>query len=200
MHTFIARNIASYGEDEITIAALHRHWFDIITSFFLVFLMLIFLLGGHILFPLFFPIAENPEYAALFSLFESSFSMLILVLFSLIWIDYYFDVWIITNKRIINIEQHGLFSREISELELDKIQDVSADIMGIIPTFLNYGDVYVQTAGETERFEFKKIPNPYDIKDLIMSLEKNNEARIEKEKAMTGAKEMKSAFQDQNFQ
>ena len=109
-------------------------------------------------------------------------------------------LWIITNKRIINIEQKGLFSREISELELDKIQDVSADIIGIIPTFLGYGDIYIQTAGETEKFIFKNIPDPYGVKDLIMGLEKNNERRVEKEKAMSEAREMKSAFQDQNFQ
>ena len=98
--------------------------------------------------------------------------MLLWTLFFLTWIDYYFDVWIITTKRIINIEQRGLFSREISELNFDKIQDVSTEVLGILPTFLNYGDVQIQTAAEQEKFLFRKIPNPYEVKDLLMNLQK----------------------------
>ncbi|EKE11588.1 MAG: hypothetical protein ACD_15C00059G0026 [uncultured bacterium] len=196
MFKFITRDICCIEENEITIAVIHRHWFDILKNFFLIFLMSVFLGGIHFFLPPLFSILETDEFYSLLVLFEISFSMLILILFFLIWIDYYFDVWIITNKRIINIEQKGLFSREISELELNKIQDVSAHVSGVIPTFLDYGDVFVQTAGERERFIFKKISAPYATKDLIMSLEKNNEKAIEKEKAMGEAREIKSALQD----
>ncbi|HCU70736.1 MAG TPA: hypothetical protein DIC35_03190 [Candidatus Moranbacteria bacterium] len=196
MFKFIAKDIACSEENENTIAVIHRHWFDILKNFFLILLMILFLAGINFLLPSLFPILEFGEYHSMLVLFEISFSMLILILFFLIWIDYYFDVWIITNKRIINIEQKGLFSREISELELDKIQDVSAHVSGIIPTFLDYGDVFVQTAGERERFIFKKISAPYATKDLIMSLEKTNEKRIEKERAVSEAQELKSALQD----
>jgi ribosomal protein S28E/S33 len=40
---------------------------------------------------------------------------------------------------------------------------------------LNYGDVFVQTAAEKERFIFRKVPNPNKIKDLLMKLEKEKE-------------------------
>lgn len=200
MFSFIAKNITNHGEDENTIIVLHRHWFDILKNFSFIFLLVFFLIANHIVLPILFPILASAEYGLLLLFLESSFAMLIVILFFLIWIDYYFDVWIVTNKRIINIEQKGLFSREVSELELDRIQDVSAHVLGIIPTFLNYGDVLIQTAGEREKFIFKKVADPYAIKDLIMSLEKTNELRIEKEKAMGEAREMKSALQDANFQ
>jgi len=93
-----------------------------------------------------------------------------------IWIDYYFDVWIVTDKRIVNIEQKALFSRVVSELELEKIQDITSDVKGVIPTFLNYGDLYVQTAAEMERFVFHNIPDPYAVKDMVMNLHKKKEA------------------------
>jgi hypothetical protein len=35
---------------------------------------------------------------------------------------------------------------------------------------LNYGDVSVQTAGESEHFLFRQIADPSGIKDLIMKL------------------------------
>jgi hypothetical protein len=105
------------------------------------------------------------------------FSHFHLAVFFIIWIDYYFDVWIVTNERIVNIEQKGLFSRGISELELENIQDITVEVLGIIPTFLNYGNLYVQTAAEKERFIFKHVPDPYAIKDLIMNLQKTYEKK-----------------------
>jgi hypothetical protein len=60
------------------------------------------------------------------------------------WIDYYFDVWIITNERIINIEQKNLFIRTTSEVTLTRVQDVTATIGGFFPTLLDFGDVLVQ--------------------------------------------------------
>jgi len=98
--------------------------------------------------------------------------MFIWIFFFLIWIDYYFDVWIITNLRIVNIEQKGLFNRSVSEMDFGRIQDVTAEVIGIIPTFFNYGDVFIQTAAETERFLFRQVPDPYHIKDVLMQLQK----------------------------
>ena len=53
-----------------------------------------------------------------------------------------------TNDRIVDIEQHGLFSRTISEVDLFRIQDVTVDIHGIIATLLNYGNLTVKTASD----------------------------------------------------
>ena len=86
------------------------------------------------------------------------------------FIDYYLDVWIVTTDRIINIEQKGLFARTVSELKLYNIQDVTSEIQGIIPTLLHFGNVYVQTAAETERFIFKNIANPPIIAKQIIDL------------------------------
>ena len=70
------------------------------------------------------------------------------VLFFIKWTDYYLDVFILTDRRVIYITQKGLFSRRIATSRLDRVQDVSAEVTGMMPTFLNYGDVHVQTAGE----------------------------------------------------
>lgn len=86
----------------------------------------------------------------------------------MVWIDYFFDVWIITNERIINIEQKGLFVRTVSELKFSRIQDVTSEVSGMIPTILNFGDVKIQTASEEDMFLFRHVPDPYHIKDVIM--------------------------------
>lgn len=86
------------------------------------------------------------------------------------FMDYYLDLWIVTNDRLVNIEQQGLFARTISELDLYKIQDVTSEIKGMVATFLNYGRVSVQTAGEKERFVFEDIPNPHEVRKNIINL------------------------------
>ncbi len=86
------------------------------------------------------------------------------------FLDYYLDAWIITNDRLMNIEQHGIFGRVISELDLYKIQDTTSEVKGILPSVFGYGNIHVQTAGETKRFELKQIPNPHEVRKLIMDM------------------------------
>ena len=106
---------------------------------------------------------------------ESLATLFIWNFFFILWLDYYLDAWIVTTERIINIEQRGFFSRDISELKLTKIQDVTSEIIGVIPTLLNYGNIYVQTAGETERFTFYQIPNPNYVKNIIVELQEKEQ-------------------------
>ena len=155
----------------------HRHWFDILSQFFIILVMILLLLASCILTPIFFPSLVIGVNATLLSFLQNLFLLVAWMLFFVIWIDYYFDVWIVTDERIVNIEQKSLFSRSISELELENIQDITVEVLGVIPTFLNYGNLYVQTAAEKERFIFQHVPDPYAIKNLVMNLQKSYEKK-----------------------
>jgi uncharacterized membrane protein YdbT with pleckstrin-like domain len=100
----------------------------------------------------------------------SAYYLFVWLFFFFSFIDYYLDVWIITSERIIAIEQKGFFSRTIAEQRLYRIQDVTSDLKGILPTILNYGQVHVQTAGEVERFVFSQVPDPEGIRSVIIKL------------------------------
>jgi uncharacterized membrane protein YdbT with pleckstrin-like domain len=169
---FQSYHFSGQKEGEQMILVVRRHWFNIVQNMASVFVMIFFLIGSYAFLPTLFPALNTPPFNGLFVFLENLFAMITWVFFFLLWIDYYFDVWIITNKRVVNVEQKGLFNREVSELELERIQDITTDVKGIIPTFLNYGDVFVQTAGKTERFDFADVPDPYGIKDIIMNLQK----------------------------
>jgi uncharacterized membrane protein YdbT with pleckstrin-like domain len=106
----------------------------------------------------------------LFIIFTSSYYIFIWLFFFFSFIDYYLDVWIITNERIIDIQQKGFFSRIISEQRLYRIQDVTSEVHGFLPTVFRYGNVYVQTAGSKQRFFFNEIPNPENVRDTIIKL------------------------------
>lgn len=122
------------------------------------------------LIPMLFPGIIGSQNAPIFFFLENSFLLFLWVTLFLIWIDVSFDVWIITEERIVNIEQKGLFTRRVSELRFHTIQDVTSEVNGVLPSILNYGDVLVQTAGENPRFIFRNIPNPIEVKDRIMQL------------------------------
>ncbi len=105
-----------------------------------------------------------------------------LFLFQL-FLDYYLDSWIVTNRRILNIEQNGLFGRTVSELRLYRIQDVTAIVNGFVKTMFNFGEVEIQTAGERERFLFEEIPRPNEVARKILELsETDRRDHIEEEK------------------
>lgn len=100
----------------------------------------------------------------------SIYYLCIWLFFFVAFIDYYLDIWIVTNDRIVSIEQKGMFNRTVAGLKLYRIQDITAESKGLFPTMLNYGNVFVQTAGEQDRFVFKNVPNPYSVSKRILEL------------------------------
>lgn len=156
--------------NENILAVYRRHWlilaFEIAT---LIFVGLIFILAA-VLLAIFIPAVRVYPYITLYCWLSTTFFHGLFVVLFIRIADYWLDAWIITNERIIDIEQKGLFSREVSEFKLDKIQDVSFDVRGIIPTFFRYGDVQVQTAGSERNFVFYTVPNPQEIKNKILKI------------------------------
>ncbi len=156
-------------ENEQVLRVIHRHWFNILMHFIVVFFCTFFVVGSFSILPLFFPEIVSGA-STLFSFAQNTIFIFIWLYGFLVWIDYYLDVWIVTNERIVNIEQKGLFTRHISELRFSRVQDVTSSVDGLIPTMLNFGDVYVQTAAEQERFVFRQVGDPFAIKDEVMRL------------------------------
>lgn len=101
--------------------------------------------------------------------FAYSIWLLILwISFFVEWTNYYLDVWYVTTKRVIDVEQKGMFHREISNLRFDKVQDVTIEVRGILATFFGFGNVRVQTASENSRdFYMSHAANPEGIRKLI---------------------------------
>lgn len=157
--------------DEQILHIVHRHWFDILKQYFPIIILLILMLVGFYLNPYIFTGFINENSITIFYFFQSLLLLVIWVYSFIIWFDYYLDVWIITSKRVINVEQKGLFSRHVSELSFLQIQDISTDISGFIPTVLSYGHVHIQTAAEQSKFVFRSVPHPYDIKATLIELQ-----------------------------
>ena len=135
----------------------------------------LFLVSFIILPPLMFFIVEQNisikgnDMALFFSVY-SAILLIAWIAFFIIWTNYYLDILIVTNKRVIDIEQKGFFHREVSTLRLDNIQDISVNISGFLATLLDLGTIKIQSAGESPEFIIRDIPRPNRVKATIYEL------------------------------
>lgn len=102
-------------------------------------------------------------------LFISSLWYLLLWLLSFYLLTFYaLNTVVVTDKRIIEKEQHHFFNRKVSELHAYRVQDVSVHTNGFIETLFCFGDIVVQTAASEREFIFHQIAHPERVKDIIM--------------------------------
>lgn len=124
--------------------------------------------------PGFFDVNVNGNIYALLVFLYSLWVLVLWISFFLDWTKYYLDVWYVTEKRIIMIDQKQLFNREVSNVRFDKIQDVSVEVPGFLSTLLDFGNIKVQTASEGLcEFNMRVIRHPGMVREVIFS--KHNE-------------------------
>lgn len=84
-----------------------------------------------------------------------------------LWFLYNNYLYILTNQRLIIMEQMSLFTRRLNESELDKIQNVTVEVKGIMKTMLNFGNIKITTAGVDPVMSLQNVENPYEIQQTI---------------------------------
>jgi hypothetical protein len=85
-----------------------------------------------------------------------------------VWTHYYLDLWVITDRRIIAVEQIHFFNRNVAIFRLERMQDIEFTIRGLIQTFFNFGTLTAQTAGHVEaNFKSTGMPNPDELQNII---------------------------------
>lgn len=99
------------------------------------------------------------------------FPILLGIIFALkTFIVWYYNAFIITNRRVIDLDQRGFFERIVSEAPLETIQDVSHRRKGIWQTIFCYGDVRIQIADTDTGLEIKNVRAPEITQQLISDL------------------------------
>ena len=158
--------------DEKIVVVLHRHWFVFIKNFARILLMAIFplVVAGIVTTFTSIDFSVGSFAYTLLVMGSSLYLFFLLLLLYDRWLDYALDVFIVSDKRVVDIEQSGLFHRTVSEQRLYRVQDVTFEVKGVIRTFLQFGDVYIQTAAERERFVFEDVPHPDRITEVILRL------------------------------
>lgn len=94
------------------------------------------------------------------------------------FLSWFFNVYIVTDERIIDVDFHNLIYREISETKIDKIQDVTFTMGGVMSAFFNYGNVIIQTAGTVPNFDFQAVPEPASVVKILQQLRTEEEKEV----------------------
>ncbi len=154
-------------EGEEVLLFLRQHWFVLLNKMTLV---LVGALLPFLVFVMFGEVLVQYELVMGYVLLWAIFYMMLWYILFYHLTMYILDTWIVTNYRIVDSKQIGFFSREVAELNLLNIQDVSFHMKGAVATMMNYGDLDVQSAGADKKFLFLAIPNPQAVKDRIMEI------------------------------
>jgi len=158
-------------EDEELILVAGKHWYLLILPLIKVFLglVLVFLvlrfLGASIYFTIAFFI-------------WTALGVTYFIINYIVWSKtrYY-----LTTERIIVREQKSLFSKQISEIELDNIHNVSYKISGPSSAAFKFGDVILQSYGASKALILKSVVSPQKIHQRISQIISEIRAEVKRE-------------------
>lgn len=126
------------------------------------------------------------DYTSILDPVPSNFRFVFLMIWYLITLAYslqkflswFFNVYIITDERIVDVDFNNLIYKEVHDAHIDRIQDVTYNMGGVIRTLLNYGDVLIQTASEVPNFDFLAVPHPDKVAKVLQELQTEEDLEV----------------------
>lgn len=175
IHTFSSFCQNPYGisfqsqeEDEKILLFLRRHFITnvpwIIIGLFLtvlpILLPFLFILTGFLL-----TLPQN-----LTMLFIAFYYLIVFAYLFINFLTWFYNIGLVTTKRAVDVDFSDLVYHNVAATKLSLIQDVDYTQVGVLPSLFNYGDVFVQTAGDKPNFDFLAVPNPAKAAHIIEEL------------------------------
>ncbi len=168
-----AREFNWLRDDEWTVFVVQRHWSR---------------LFRQIIAPLLFVLLLTPLLSFLLTLGSSLWAaiptvivgLLLVALFGVIvwrYLNWRDDYFVLTTQRVVHIEREWPFAVHSEECALDSIQDIYEVRSGLSANILNYGNLALQTAGETVNIDMDNIPDPSRLRALIFQQIERSRAR-----------------------
>ena len=84
------------------------------------------------------------------------------------FLNWYFNVYIVTDKNIVDVDFHSVLFKNIDVAPLRNIEDTSSSMGGIFSAIFHYGNVFIQTAGAGKTIDFHSVPRPHHVADFIL--------------------------------
>lgn len=142
-----------------------------------------FIFAGFLLlapFFFFFPLMKLGSFGLLLFIIVESFAILY---FGRLWVTWYYTLLIITQERVIDTDQIGLFKREIIEIDIDNISDSVIEKPKLFLRMLGISGLRIKTdkAHEFDIF-FPALRNAKDIADLIRDIQSSKDQKLSKQK------------------
>ncbi len=157
-------------QDEQIYLVIREHWFYLMSRMVIWLLFIVALIAFDYFVPIYVPSILAAPFDSYIQLGKDIYLVVLILGVFMTWVKYYLNMQIVTSERIVDITHNTIFSHTISELGLEKIEDVTSETTGFIGNIFGFGNVYIQTAGREERFTFDSIPDPDKLERLIQNL------------------------------
>ena len=158
------RKLVHLKEDEHCVLVVRKHWFVFLKEAAAIFFPALVL---WVAVSVFLKMAQMPE--PIITFWQSFIAFVAIILLFITWTNYWLDMWVVTNKRVIHVDQIKLFVRQVVATRIDRIQDVRAKVSGVIETLLDFGTLQVQTAGASSAsLIIRGIPQPDEVRKVIL--------------------------------
>lgn len=108
------------------------------------------------------------------------------------FIDWYFDVWLLTSLGVIDIERNGLFDVTSTRIEYHMIEGIAYNIKGVLQTLFNYGDITIDKLGAKTSVVLKDAASPKKLERLVMKFQE----RFVYEKSIRDHQALKTMLSD----
>lgn len=154
-------NLLNLREGEKVEMVIRRHWIVFAILWFYFILAVITSLIITLVFQ------YLPE---LWLLLNVLFWLIFLIWFYVQWLNHELDLFIITNNRIIWVEQISFLNRTVSEANLWQVQEVNSQTKWFWANIMDYGDVMVQTAWTASNFDIHFAPTPIQTSRKILNI------------------------------
>jgi hypothetical protein len=90
------------------------------------------------------PALVKPEMSFFFGGLAGGFILSGIVFFPS-WLSWYYSIFIVTDQRLIQITQKGLFNKTVVDLGLNQIQMINYQVAGLQEALLGFGTIMMQT-------------------------------------------------------
>jgi len=141
-------NLQNLKPWEEVLMSVRRHWIVY------VYIGINFLFGvliSSIIFAIFWNALWTYMWLIVFWLFMS-------ILLYIKWLDHELDLFVITNNRIIGVDQQWFLNRSLWECNLWQVQDMRSQTKGLLSNVLDYGTLTIQTAWNATNFQMDYAP------------------------------------------
>ncbi len=157
-------------EDEKILLFLRRHFITnahwiLITFILSIIPILIFTFNPN--FSVFSFLNLPTRFIVIFTIF---YYLIVLTYLFVNYITWYFNIALITNKRVIDVNFADLVYKNVSATKISLIQDASYKQIGVIGSLFDFGEVLLQTAGTVDNFIFEFAEKPERVVQIIERL------------------------------